>query len=176
MTKIDKPYNFNQHKHNFAIWTAARAVQRGFTSTDKIKKAIEESDLRKYSEDASNHNIDDFETFHRTCSHQLITAFEEIGLKDVNYGRVAKIISIYLKTTVILCNKGICSRSSFIHPPIDRIILTNIGTHEGLPELKKINWTQLDEEGYWKLVSKIKSHFDRFDWTLEMFWSPERDN
>jgi hypothetical protein len=167
------PYNFNQHKHNYATWTSARAVQRGFTTTSRIKKAIESSRLRQYSEGLLDNSFIDFDTFHRICSNQIIKSFEEQGLGKVTYGRVAKIISIYLKTTVILCNQGNCERSKIIHPPIDNILLVNMSKLEGLSSLKKIRWTQLDENEYWDLIAKLKSHFKVVDWTLEEFWTPE---
>lgn len=35
-------YVFNDHLHNYAVWTAARVVQRGFpTNIKTIKNAIE---------------------------------------------------------------------------------------------------------------------------------------
>jgi len=170
------PYAFNQHKHNFALWTAARAVQRGFTTTGNIKIAIEKSDLRQFSEDTSSYGSEQFEKFHKTCSHQLINSFSNLNLPDVSYGRAAKIISIYLKTSVVLSNKGECDKSKIIHPPIDSILLNNISKIEELSSLKAIRWTQLDEHSYWALVYKIKSHFRKLDWTLEEFWTPAVDN
>ena len=43
-------YSFAKHLHNYACWTAARAVQRNFTTTNKIIKAIESSDLIRVEE------------------------------------------------------------------------------------------------------------------------------
>ena len=169
-------YTFNEHKHNYAVWTAARAVQRGFTTTAKIKAAIKSSSLRNFSEDALTYSEEDFEQFHKECAQQLIKAFEVSGIKDVSYGRAAKIIAIYLKTTIILCNKGECKKSTIIHPPIDNILLTEIATRfKELKNLKNERWTSFDETTYWNLVSKIKSHFNKFDWTLEEYWRPERE-
>lgn len=170
------PYTFSKHKHNYAVWTAARAVQRGFTTTAKIKAAIESSPLRSFSEDTLSYSEEDFELFHKECSQELINAFATSGIKDVSYGRAAKIIAIYLKTTIILCNKGECKKSTVIHPPIDNILLTTMANKfEGLKKLKDERWTSLDKDAYWKLVSKIKSHFNKFDWSLEEHWSPERE-
>lgn len=42
-----------------------------------------------------------------------------------------------------------------------------------LKDLKNERWTNLNEADYWELVSKIKPHFKKFDWTLEMYWAPE---
>lgn len=169
------PYTFNQHKHNYATWTAARAVQRNFTKTAKIKTAIEKSDLRQFAESHSPYSADEFDTFHKTCSQQLITAFIELDVPKVSYGRVAKIISIYLKTSVILCNNGECNRSKVIHPPIDNILLMRLSKFEKLKHLKTTTWTTLDEEKYWNLVSTLRANFEKFDWTLEEYWTPERD-
>jgi hypothetical protein len=166
-------YTFNQHKHNYAVWTAARAVQRSFAPTKKIKTAIEGSGLREYAEGAFNGDLKSFESFHKSCSHKLIKAFKKLGLGDVSYGRVAKIISIYLKTSVIICSNGETSQSNIIHPPIDSILLTRISKLKGLRELKTIRWTKLDEKKYWELVSKLRDHFDKFDWTIEEYWIPE---
>jgi len=130
------PYTFNQHRHNYAVWTAARAAQRGFTTTANIKTAIDNSDLRKFSKDTLNYSVQDFDTFHKTCCHQLIKAFEKISLGKATYGRVAKIISIYLKTSIILCNKGEGNKCKIIHPPIDNILLTQMANN--LKELKDL--------------------------------------
>lgn len=126
-------YDFNQHKHNFSVWTVARAVQRGFSTTSLIKKAIEASDLREYAENDSS-DESDFKNFHSECAKQLIDFLENNLNREVTYGRASKIISVYLKTSVIMFNKGECIKSKFIHPPIDRILLNRIADEEKLKE------------------------------------------
>jgi hypothetical protein len=42
-------YSFEEHKHRFAVWTAARAVQRSFTRTRIISDVIVETGLRSTS-------------------------------------------------------------------------------------------------------------------------------
>jgi len=152
-------YNFNQHRHNYAVWTASRAVQRGFTTTAIIKNAIENSGLRQFSEANLNYQLEDFKSFHKTTSRHLINSFKALGILVVNYGRAAKIIAIYLKTSIILCNKGKCSKSKIIHPPIDGILLRKMSKIKELHDLKFVRWTNLEEKDYWELVSKIEFHF-----------------
>jgi hypothetical protein len=165
-------YSFNLHKHNYSIWTAARAVQRGFTTTANIKIAIEKSGLQNFAEDDLYYTEDEFEFFHKKCSAELTDAFKEMNI-SVSYGRTAKIISIYLKTSVILCNKGQCDKSKIIHPPIDSILLIRIGTEfKELKYLKKKRWTNLDSTAYWELVTVLKLHLKKLDWTLEKYWNP----
>lgn len=167
-------YKFNQHIHNYAVWTSARAVQRGFATTLIIKKAIEKSDLRNFSEDSFKYKSDDFDSFHRVCANQILNALKKTGLKKVRYGRAAKIIAIYLKTAIVICNKGKSSKSKIIHPPIDSILLNNISKKfSELKELKSIRWTQLNESKYWELVSKMRTFFGDFNWKLEEYWKPE---
>ncbi|MBK6447178.1 MAG: hypothetical protein IPF81_18330 [Bacteroidetes bacterium] len=44
--KSEDNYSFAEHVHRFAVWTAARAVQRNFTTTENIRKAIEQTELQ----------------------------------------------------------------------------------------------------------------------------------
>jgi hypothetical protein len=164
-------YTFNEHKHNYAVWTAARAVQRNFTKTSIIKAAIEDSGLKNFAEDNKNYSEEEFETFHKNCANRIINFLRQKEIKNVSYGRAAKIISIYLKTSVIFCNNGECLKSKIIHPPIYSILLKNIGiNNEELKDLRNEKWTNLNEGRYWKLVSRLKSHFKTFDWRLEVYW------
>jgi hypothetical protein len=166
-----QPYHFNEHRHRYAVWTAARAVQRNFTKTTAIKEAIEYSDLRDFMEIEKEYNPIEFDAFHKTCAGKILDSFKNQGIENVSYGRVAKIIAIYLKTTVVLCNKATCTKSEVIHPPVDRILLQSLSKAEpNLKELADINWTKLDLEKYWQIVEIIRLRFGSFNWRLEAFW------
>jgi len=167
-------YTFDQHRHNYATWTAARAVQRNFTTTSNIKEAIDKSGLKQFVEDELNVSADEFKSYHLRWARSLINTFEERDVRTCTYGRAAKIISIYLKTAVIISNQGSCSRSKFIHPPVDGILLKNLSKLEGLKDLGTKRWTQFSDIEYWGLVDRLNNHFKRFDWTLEFYWSPEQ--
>ncbi|HEY8897540.1 MAG TPA: hypothetical protein VIM79_22095 [Niastella sp.] len=165
------PYHFNDHRHRYAVWTAARAVQRNFTITTAIREAIESSDLRDFMENEKEYNQIEFDAFHKTCAGKIIDSFKNQGIENVSYGRAAKIIAIYLKTTVVLCNKATCTKSDVIHPPVDRILLQNLAkTEPGLKELADKNWTMFDLQNYWQTVELIRSRFGSFNWRLEEFW------
>jgi hypothetical protein len=166
-------YNFNQHKHNYAVWTAARAAQRGFTTTKNIKFAIEISGLQKFAESESGTTNEEFEIFHKMCCNKIKASLDEKLPVKTTYGRAAKIIAIYLKTSVVIANQATCARSKIIHPPIDDILLRNLSLKKELTQIKNKRWTLLSESEYWDLVNKIKSVVHLFDWTLEEFWSPE---
>ena len=175
-------YTFSQHRHNFAIWTASRAAMRGLKEgkTINVKKIIEISELQQFANDTLDYSSEEYDEFHSRCAQELIESFSKLGCNvgtnnALSYGRAAKIIAIYLKTSIVFCSNGKCNKSKVIHPPIDETLLIQMSKdYESLRDLKEIKWTNLDEKGYFNVVSQIKKHFVRFDWTLEEFWRPER--
>lgn len=168
-------YTFNNHRHNYAIWTAARAVQRGFTTTLNIKAAIDKSNLKAFAESSVDVSIGEFEQFHRQCCRQIISNLQDVMTGVPTYGRAAKIVSIYLKTSVVLPGKGECNRSKLIHPPIDSILLTNLNSDLKLTGLRNRLWTKFSEEEYWEVVYLIRDTIGCFDWKLERYWTPGLD-
>ena len=167
-------YDFNEHKHRYAVWTAARAVQRSFTTTEIIKKAIESSSLRQFSESSEKIDRDRFDQFQIEWCDSIIKSFEKNNI-TCSYGRAAKIVAVYLKTAVILPGLGNSVNAMVIHPPIDRILLTRISKEEEFKDLKKTNWTSLKIEDYWHLVGRLKKHQLGFNWKLEQLWKPEKE-
>jgi hypothetical protein len=168
-----KTYTFKDHLHNFSVWTAARASQRGFTSTKNIKTAIEFSGLRSFAESEEDISEEKFEGFHRQCCFEIIKSLNQQLPGKTSYGRAAKIVAIYLKTSIIIRNKGVGTPSEIIHPPIDNILLQNIHKKIDIPSISDIKWTKLTEQQYWELVSILKNSVQTFNWKLEEFWTPE---
>jgi hypothetical protein len=167
-----KDYSFEEHRHRYAVWTAARAVQRSFTTTENISKAINATSLRSFAESNEPVSQHQFDELHKQWCDSIMSYLEA---KDCSYGRAAKIAAIYLKTAVVLPACGIDDKSLVIHPPIDRILLQTIGEKEGLKELLKKKWTQLGKDDYWNLVSQLRNKFNLFNWTLEAYWKPENE-
>lgn len=172
---MDREYTLDQHIHNYSVWTAARAVQRNFTTTANIKRAIEKTGLRSFALSNTIRDSEQFDSLHVIWSEQLVNAFVDMGAPMCSYGRAAKIISIYLKTSVLLCNRAGCAASPVIHPPIDGILLKNLSEESGLEDLRSVRWTKLDKNQYWGLIERLRSHFGRIDWRLETYWTPELD-
>ena len=167
-------YTFVDHLHNYAVWTAARAVQRGWkgAKTINIKTAIESTDLMNLASNKRNITTSEFDNFHRLTAHRIINSFDSLGIK-ASYGRAAKIIAIYIKTSVISRDSGQSPISRLAHPPIDNILLTNLNSKFPRLGLKGLKWTQLTEEKYFYLISKLRTlNIDSF-WKLEEFWHPE---
>lgn len=167
-------YDLNEHKHRYAIWTAARAVQRSFTTTTKISYVINSINLRAFAESVSSlKNQSQFDFLQKKWCHLIINEFDKLQV-PTTYGQASKIVAVYLKTSVIINSNGSEDYLKFIHPPIDRIIVKNLPDISNLKELKRLNWTKIDEQSYWDMVARIREQLKHFDWRLEMLWSPEQ--
>lgn len=168
-------YNLSEHTHRYAIWTASRAVQRSWTTTSKISQVIGKIKLKELvSEMEKLTSQSEFDSLHKRICNSMISEFDLLKIK-ASYGRVAKILAIYLKTSVIIKAKENNEFLKFIYPPIDRILLKNLPPNVEFKEVKKLNWTQLDFEKYWSLVNEIREKLGIFDWRLEIAWHPELD-
>ena len=168
-------YSIRKHIHNYAVWSAARAVQRNFTTTAKIKTAIEKTTLRLFAEHPDVTTIEEFDEIHHSLADQLITAFEKLSV-PCSYGRASKIIAVYLKTSVIIPNKGKSFACQLIHPPIDAILLRNIYADKKIKQMKNLRWTTFDDHKYKEVVSLLRKEFGECNWKLEKYWSPEQDD
>lgn len=167
-------YTFADHIHNYSIWTASRAVQRGWkgSNTINIKKAIESTELKDIESNIHNLNPSDFDNFHRHIAHKIIDSFKVMGI-ITSYGRAAKIIAIYLKTSIVIHDSGISPISKLAHPPIDNILLTKLDSMYPKFGFKGIKWTQLTEEKYFSIIYNLRTlNLDAF-WKIEEFWHPE---
>lgn len=176
-------YNFDEHKHRYAVWTAARAVQRSFAKTIDIANAINCTGLRQFSELEELITQDMYNAKQMEWCDLIIHHFstldkppknpsDKLEKYDCSYGRASKIIAIYLKTSYIIPNKGETHNSSVIHPPIDSILLKNLADKKSIKELSKLQWTNFDKEAYWKIVKIITDNNLLFNWKLEEYWNP----
>ena len=177
-------YSHLLHRHNFAVWAAARASQRGFVRTALIKTAVEASGLPEAVEDTASWPADKeaFDTFHRHHCRRIMQRLATGGVQPVTYGRAAKIVAIYLKSMVVVGPGWDTQFARLIHPPIDRILLQNIVRDNGLPDevrqvCEGVNWTELPEARYFGLIAGFRQH--RMDkpafWMLERYWKVTPD-
>lgn len=166
-------YSLNEHRHRFAIWTAARAVQRSWTTTANISRVIAAVDLAGIVDRYKTcENQAEFDRLHTLTCEKMAEEFRALGV-EATYGRAAKILAVYLKATVIVTMQMDNDQIRLIHPPVDRILLKNLSTVPGLTELRKLNWTKLDKRQYDAMVAKIRGRLNIFDWRLEEKWRPE---
>lgn len=166
---------YNDYLQNFATWTSARAVNRNFAKTSVIKKALISIDF--YNEilnlaKRTNLSETDFDNWHREINKKLRKELcKHVERDKVSFGRVAKIIAIYIKTAHIL-NAPKDSLSKVAHIPIDSILLRNLSGKD--KHFKYFKWTTLNKVEYYNLIQKLRRRqeeesFEYF-WMLEMYW------
>lgn len=120
-------YTIQEHRHRYSCWTASRAVQRwwNWAKNNVIISAINNTNLRQFAEkNISISTINEYNKFHEVLCENLIKL---LPIEDVSYWRVAKIVSVYLKTSVIINGNDLLGK--IIHPPIDDILLRQYEMH-----------------------------------------------
>jgi len=166
---------FADYLHNYAIWTASRAAQRGFTTTAKISKAINAAKLRHEIHDSDiQWTKDIFWERHQIWIEEMGISLRssKVAEEKITYGRLAKVVAVYIKTSIILPNKGVGLLSGVAHPPIDRVLLKmkwatlKKNTFEALPA-----WTNLNKENYYKIINILIEN-DKPFWMIEKDWKP----
>ncbi len=160
-------YTIVNHRHRYACWTAARAVQRGYSvKTPEIIGAIENTNLNEKVSALHRTTITavEFDDFHKEAANKLILGLQKHAI--TSYGRAAKIIAIYIKTVHIIASPD-SALSQVAHPPIDEILLKNLG-------LKNRKWTKLEETHYFELIQEFRAKLgDQPFWKLEYAWSSD---
>ncbi|MCP5299103.1 MAG: hypothetical protein H6954_05300 [Chromatiaceae bacterium] len=178
-------YTIEEHRHRFAVWTAARAVQRGFSKTANISAAVDVCGIRGFVEsyDEQAYDPDAYDADHKSwcnCILDDLRTRADIDPELVRYGRAAKIVAVYLKTTFIV-RDPLAKLAHVAHPPIDRILLQEAAKkaprRSALKQrLKEKNWTELVETEYFDLIEDLRSFLPKGApfWHLEKFWMPAK--
>lgn len=169
----------NNYVTTFASWCAARAAQRGFAESSIIIEAIYKSQLPNFEFVLNKSNLDGkyYSNWHNEVNQEICKHLKKhTNIKNkVTYGRVAKIIAVYIKTAHILGNPK-SKISKFAHPPIDRILLNNLA--KKYPDLfkgKYLVWTKLNKRQYQSIIESLKEVQKRekmnYFWMMEKYWT-----
>ncbi len=174
-------YDLSEHRHRFAVWAAARASQRGFTTVKTLRDALQATDIRKVLSAPQTLQLSagQFEALHRRWCSSICSSLNKHLLANVTYGRAAKLVAVYLKAAVIMGDGCNSSLGRNVHPPIDRILLRRLASSDNITSPHKAawrstNWTQLDEPGYYRLIGQLRSAIPDGApfWTIEEYWEP----
>jgi hypothetical protein len=114
------PYSIFEHRHRFSAWAAARAAQvRSGVKVRDFREALEKSGLTEFlKEPASKHvTQDEFEVLHRRWCSAIIDYLGTKGMRNIAYGRAAKLVAVYLKAMVVLGTDPDCELAQIAHPP-----------------------------------------------------------
>ncbi len=176
------PYELFEHRHNFAVWAAARAAQRGFAGANvsTLRNALKASCIRRFLLNPKCMDIDcaRFEKRHRSWCRSICAFLNTHSVKTVSYGRAAKLIAVYLKTMVVIGGSAYTSLGCCIHPPIDRRLLQALAKDESFdPQHRALwrrrKWTKLTEKDYYDLLRQLRSALSKEKpfWMLEEHWT-----
>lgn len=175
-----KPYDHFTHRHHFAVWAAARAAQRGFTTVGKLKAALEVCGVVEFlgQPGAGETGSEQFERLHREWCAAVIRHLVQHGVAGVTFGRAAKLVAVYLKAMVVVGPASDSRLARVAHPPIDRILLRNLARADGIDspyrgDWASLNWTALDERAYYGLIAQLRACLDDAEpmWHLERYWT-----
>lgn len=175
-------YNHFTHRHNFAVWAAARAAQRRFASASvtRLKAALEVCGVVEFlrRDDALQTNSATFDRLHRAWCERIRGHLTRDGVNLATHGRAAKLIAVYLKAMVVIGPDTESQLARVSHPPIDRILLKNLSRASEInsPHKKswaKLSWTQLDAEAYDALIKQLRECLGENQpmWHLEKYWT-----
>lgn len=98
--------------------------------------------------------------------------------EKINYGVAAKLINVYLKTILVCGGYHEHEKVKKIHPPIDRLLLTELAKKDD-SYLKKIwkkyaekGWSKFDSADYQAVIRSVKD-FVQLEalYTIESFWT-----
>ncbi len=174
-------YDLAEHRHRFAVWAAARAAQRGFTSVENLRAALEATDVRAVlaAPETLQLQASAFDALHRRWCSVICSALSARQVEKVTYGRAAKLVAVYLKATVIMGGNWDTPFGRSMHPPIDRILLHRLASCDTIKSphktgWKAISWTKLDEAAYYRLIGQLREAISVGApfWIIEEHWEP----
>ena len=174
-------YDLTEHRHRFAVWAAARAAQRGFTTVKNLRHALQTTDIRSVlaAPETLQLSSSQFDTVHQRWCSSICSTLIDRGISNVTYGRAAKLVAVYLKAAVIIGDGWNSSLGRNIHPPIDRILLQSLASSVRITSPHKaawrsVSWTQLNQPGYDELIGQLRDAIPPHApfWTIEEYWEP----
>jgi len=172
----NKPYDFEEHVHRFAIWAASRAasvVGQRFPVRDG-RRIIEAVGLRNLIGMRGFPEPSQFDHHHLAWREEVITRADFPF--ELSHGVAAKLINCYLKAAVVLASNSRAAndpRVAAIHPPVDRLLLSSIRKNCGgaTARLPETPWSKFNSSEYQATIEALKEIAgNRPLWTVEEHW------
>lgn len=188
-------YSLIEHRHRFAAWAAGRAAgTKGCRfAVEEGRGLIEGTDIPSYAADQQSapESPEDFDARHRLWREQMVaqaTARRIGGTAGCfTHGVAAKLINVYLKSTVICSISPTSlekqSRTNIIHPPIDRLLLLALSHHaRSIGSIKRVSdchwrryallgWSKFNSDQYEDVIREVRRFSDGKPlWMVEEHW------
>ena len=172
-------YTIDEHRHRFATWAAARAMQRGLYKTQEIAYAIDHCGIMSVVKNRPQwpNSIDVVDRVQKRLCNRFIRELTLYSHKEPTYGRAAKVVAVYFKVAIVLGGFESTQFGKLLNPPIDRLLLHALMKHSDCNEgfihkWKNVSWTKLDDRQYFSLVNDLRrlSSNEAPFWRIERFW------
>ena len=173
-------YDLFQHRHNFSAWAAARAVNPRFTTVRNLRDALENCGVVRFVKDPKSLEVDAkvFRELHRSWCVSVVDFLQDRHVRNVTFGRAAKLIAVYLKSMIILGSNPTSRLASVAYPPIDSILLRNLARSQSVDckrgtRSRAPKWSMLSEAQYYDMVEHLRSFLNPEDpfWVIEQYWT-----
>ncbi len=176
-------YTAEDHRFRFAAWAAARASSRGVAgfTTEVAQEALAQSGLQAMVAGVSAlpETPDRLDAAHGVwCEKVRASATPGACL---TYGRAAKLVNVYLKTLFLsdFRTTGKQTVVDAVHPPIDRILLSNLGANEPThrtfwKKMHRKGWTKFNRDDYTEVIAKVRDVTGGRLWKIESHWEVAR--
>lgn len=172
-------YDLSEHRHRFAVWSASRAASVQFRRKDaekEMRAALHASTISSLVlSGPSNWPVaDEINTLHATWAGEL-----QAMVAGASYGRIAKLIALYLKVMIVLGGYADHEFGQALHPPVDSILLRNLScdltfSDEHRRLWLETRWTTLAKTQYFELIETLRA--EALDkpafWCIERYWKP----
>lgn len=193
----EQEYTYAEHRFRFAAWAAARAVKKLSAEksdkklttilTDILRKVFFDKEPKEQLKDEELGNdwilkIGYSDDKHACWRKHICKLSEEKEIthtdpkeRTMSHGQAAKLINVFIKSLMpsdmYSISPELKERWDRVHPPIDRILLTNMDKERfgGKKDWGKVAWTQLKSSEYQRLIDNIKKH-EPCLWKIERFW------
>lgn len=178
-------YDHFEHRHRFSAWAASRAASRGAkgATSSALSKALVDSGVKDFLKAETKHAAVTEESFKKL--HMKWCKSAEKSLIDqeveIDYGRIAKLIAIYIKSMIVNGPGHMSALADVAHPPIDSFLLKELARRKDVKDaaIKKIwrdaTWTTLKKPEYYALIDTLKTLNDAKPfWMLEKYWPENR--
>ena len=183
-------YSIHEHRFRFAGWCAATAASSSPICLFKVQTGLEILRLSGVSDQFTDwsdipSSEAEFDDLHRKTCRKIIKISELPHIKlsgkeaHFTYGIAAKLLNCYLKPIYLVnaaesfSNKTTVKKQAVIHPPIDRVLLSNCKRKEpeAFRSITKISWSTFTEAQYFDVIKSLREFMvDEPFWKIEYFW------
>lgn len=195
-------YTSDVHKHRAACWAASRAASVPFHYPFRVKTGREwlhaglgvaraedelEHEFAEHEfvlaldrEFGAVHSRDGFDQWHHGFVTELKQHSARIVGRPASYGVAAKLLNTYLKLYFVheISNSGVGEQFSYVHPPVDGVLIRRFQTMEGEgnPEIAGLSsaWSTFTEEDYRSTIDVMRHFTERRGhplWRIEAYWT-----